>query len=110
MATVVLLLDGSYDFSQHRFLVFGEILHQQIVIGHHFRVKIIQQLSIFNLKGPLHLQINGNLLSLRGSIAALSQAVLVIGIGHGGPPVHYHPVRIVPGNAALPDIQRFLLL
>ena len=89
---ILLLLNGSDDFSQHGLLVFCQILRQQIVIGHHLGIVKIQQPSILNFIGTLSLQVNFDPSASRHGIAAFSKSVFIIGIRHRRAPVHHHPV------------------
>ena len=89
---VLLLLDRGDDLSQDGLLVFGKIPGQQIVVGHHLGIIKIQQLPVLDLISPLSLQIDLHPAAARHGIAAFSQSVLIIGVGHGRAPVHHRPV------------------
>ena len=106
---VLLFLDGGHNLSQHSLLVSCQVLGEQLVVGHHRTVKVIQKFPLFNLVSPLHFQVDLHLSVARGHVAALAQAVLVVDIGHRGPPVHHYLVSAVPGDASLADIEGFFL-
>ena len=89
---ILLLLNGGYDLTQHRLLVFGKVLCQQIVVSHHLRIIKIQKLSFLDLIGPLSLQVNFHPSAAGHRIAAFSQTVLIIGVGDGRSPVHHNPM------------------
>ena len=87
---VLLLLDGRYDFSQYRLLVLCQVFSQELVIGNHLGIVIIQKLSVFNFIGTLHLQVDFYALqcimpAVRRRITALSQPVFIVGIRHRPP-------------------------
>ena len=112
---VLLLLDGRYDFSQHRLLVLCQVFSQELVIGNHLGIVIIQKLSVFNFIGSLHLQVDFYALAcimpaVRRRITALSQPVFIVGIRHRRPPVHYHPVGGILRYPAAADVEGFGLV
>ncbi len=102
---VLFLLDGGHDLPQHGLFVFRQVFCQQFVIGHNFTVKIVQKLSLFNLISPLQLQVNVHLFVAGSQVAAFSQPVFIVGIGHGRPPVDYGLMCGVFGNAPLADVE-----
>ncbi len=69
---ILLLLYGGHDFTEHSLLIFGQIFGQQIVIGHHLAVKILQELSGFDLIGALSFQVNGDLFIAGSRVAAFA--------------------------------------
>ena len=107
---ILLLLNGSNDFSQHCLLVFCQVFCQKIVICHNLCIIKIKQLSFFDLIGSLQFQINFHLCAVRCGIAAFSKSVLVVGIGNRCTPVGYHIVSGVLCDATFTDINGLLLI
>ena len=101
---VLLLLDRGDDFAQHGLLVLGQVLGQQLVIGDDLAVKIVQQPAFVDFIGALQVQTDGYLPVSRRRVAALPQAVLVVGVGHRGAPVHHDLMGRVTGDAASADV------
>ncbi len=52
---ILLLLDSRHDLTQHRLLILGKILHQQVVVGHNLSVKIADKPPFIDFIGPLKL-------------------------------------------------------
>ena len=104
---ILFFLDGGHNLAEHGLLVLGQILGQQVVIGHDFAVEIVQELAGFDLIGALQHQLDVYPPVAGGSVAAFSQSVLVIGIGHGSTPVYDDLVGGVLRDAAPADIEGF---
>ena len=102
---VLFLLDGRYDLTEYRLLVSGKVFGQQIIIGNHLRIKIVKELSFFNLVGTLQLQINGKLLPVGRRITAFSQPIFIICVGNRRTPINDHLVCCIFCNPASSDIQ-----
>ena len=107
---VLFLLDRRNNFTQNCLLIFRKILCQKLIIGNHFRVKVIEQLSVVNLISPFQIKTDWKFSAIRCTITAFSQSVFIIRIRYRRTPVHNHLMRRIFCNSSSADIQGFLLL
>ncbi len=102
---ILFFLNRGYNLSQHSLFVARQIFGQQIIVGNHFTVKIVQKLSLLNLIGTFQLQIDIQRLSVRGLIAALAQTIFIIDIGHRRAPVYDCLMGSIAGDSSFADIE-----
>ena len=107
---ILLFLNGCDNLAKDRLFILGKILCQQIIVGDHLTVKIVEQLARFDFISTFQFQINSDLFAARRFIAAFAKTILIISICHRRAPVHHHPVRGIFGNSTSADIDGFLLV
>ena len=104
---VLLLLDRRNDLPQNRLFIFCKIPRQKLIVCHDFRIIIVDQLCILDLIRPFEQKLDLHMLTIRYGVAAFSQSVFIVGIGHWRTPVCHHLVGGILCDAAPPDIEGF---
>ena len=107
---VLLLLDRRNDLPQNRLFIFCKIPRQKLIVCHDFRIIIVDQLCILDLIRPFEQKLDLHLLTIRYGVAAFSQSVFIIGIGHRCTPVRHHLMGGILCDAAPPDIEGFFFI
>ena len=105
---VLLFLDRGDDLPQHRVLVLGQVLHQQLVIGSHIAVIITLQSAFFHIISAFQAQVDGDGFLVRQSVLARAQFVLIVDTGNGGPPVRDQHVCLVAEHPVFADVDPLL--
>ena len=107
---VLLFLDRRNDLPQNRLFIFCKIPRQKLIVCHDFRIIIVDQLCILDLIRPFEQKLDLHMLTIRYGVAAFSQSVFIIGIGHRCTPVRHHLVGGIICDAAPSDIEGFFFI
>ena len=91
-------------------LIFGQVLGQDIIVGNGLGVKDILKLTIFNLIGPLQLQIDPHFFTLRRMVTGSAKSVFIINICHRRPPVNDNGMDDILKNAAPANVISLLCI
>ena len=107
---VLLLLNCRDNLAQNCLFIFCKIPRQKLIVCHNFRIIIVDQLCILDLIRPFEQKLDLHLLTIRYGVAAFSQSVFIVGIGHRRTPVRHHLVGCILCDTAPPDIEGFFFI
>ena len=105
---ILFFLNRCNDLTEHRLLVFRQILCQKFIICHHIGIKKIFQMIIFNLIRAFLFQVNRKGSLRTDGILTWPQTTLIIYRCNRCSPVQYDRFRVIFCNSHSSDIVRLV--